>query len=38
MQKLKNDSLDRRNVFALIKGEKGNSKDTIMLTWSYGYS
>lgn len=31
VQKLKNDSLDRRNVFALIKGEKGNSKDTIML-------
>lgn len=30
IQKLKNDSLDRRNVFALIKGEKGNSKDTIM--------
>lgn len=31
IQKLKNDSLDRRNVFALIKGEKGKSKDTIML-------
>ncbi len=30
IQKLKNDSLDRRNVFALIKGEKGSSKDTIM--------
>lgn len=30
IQKLKNDSLDRRNVFALIKGEKGNSKDTIV--------
>jgi len=31
IQKLKNDSLDRRNVFALIKGENGNSRDTIML-------
>ncbi|NRT72130.1 M20/M25/M40 family metallo-hydrolase [Clostridium beijerinckii] len=31
IQKLKNDSLDRRNVFALIKGEKGKSKDTIIL-------
>lgn len=31
IQKLKNDFLDRRNVFALIKGEKGNSKDTIIL-------
>lgn len=31
VKKLKNDSLDRRNVFALIKGEKGNSKDTIIL-------
>lgn len=26
-----NDSLDRRNVFALIKGEKGNSNDTIIV-------
>lgn len=26
-----NDSFDRRNVFALIKGEKGNSNDTIIL-------
>lgn len=31
VQHLKNDDLDRRNVFALIKGEKGESKDTIML-------
>ena len=31
IQKLKNDFLDRRNVFAIIKGEKGNSKDTIIL-------
>lgn len=31
IQKLKNDFLDRRNVFALIKGEKGSSKDTIIL-------
>ena len=31
IQKLKNDLLNRRNVFALIKGEKGNSKDTIIL-------
>jgi len=31
IQKLKNDFLDRRNVFALIKGEKGKSKDTIIL-------
>ena len=30
IQKL-DDKLDRRNVFALIKGEKGNSKDTIIL-------
>ncbi|OOM77529.1 succinyl-diaminopimelate desuccinylase [Clostridium puniceum] len=30
IQKLKNDFLDRRNVFALIKGEKGNSKETII--------
>jgi arginine utilization protein RocB len=26
-----NDSLDRRNVFALIKGEKGDSNDTIII-------
>lgn len=25
------DSLDRRNVFALVKGEKGNSSDTIII-------
>lgn len=31
IQKLKNDPLDRRNVFALIEGEKGNSKKTIIL-------
>ncbi|EKQ58091.1 MULTISPECIES: M20/M25/M40 family metallo-hydrolase [unclassified Clostridium] len=31
IQKLKNDFLDRRNVFALIKGEKGKSKDTVIL-------
>lgn len=31
IQKLKNDILDRRNVFGLLKGEKGNSKDTIIL-------
>lgn len=31
IQKLKNDALDRRNVIAWIKGEKGDNKDTIIL-------
>ncbi|WP_196594207.1 M20/M25/M40 family metallo-hydrolase [Pectinatus sottacetonis] len=31
IQKLKNDKLDRRNVFALIRGEKEKSADTILL-------
>ncbi|MGN0145132.1 MAG: M20/M25/M40 family metallo-hydrolase [Clostridium sp.] len=30
IQKLKNDSLDRRNVFAYIKGKKDNNGDTII--------
>lgn len=31
IQKLKNDKMDRRNVFAYIKGEKNNTGDTIIL-------
>lgn len=31
IQKLKNDKLDRRNVFAYIKGENNNNGNTIML-------
>ncbi len=31
VQELRNDPLKRENVFALLKGEKGKSKDTILL-------